>query len=308
MYAPPELTRSRTTRARQLMARSRTERFAVGAFNADNLETISAICRAAHRLAAPVFVELSHAEVEVLGLANVRDVVDNMIDDLGVEVYLNLDHAPTVRDAVAAIDAGYELIHIDIAQADHQATDDDIIAATREVVTFARRTGALVEGELRYLAGSSTLHQEPVDMAAVRSSLSTPEGAIAFVDATGIDTFAVGIGNIHGRYRTSKDLDLDLLARIRAAIDVNISLHGGSGTPEPVYRRLARGGVGKININSDARYAYRSTLEQQFATHPDEYATAKLIRPVIDAIQDAVETKIRAFGSAGKAQPGVHHD
>jgi ketose-bisphosphate aldolase len=292
----------RTERARDLMDRSRAEGFAVGAFNVDNLETLLAIARAAQATAAPAFIEASASEVAVLGLANLRDIVDNLVDELGVELYLNLDHAPTVDAAVAAIDAGFELVHIDVSQADHHATDQTIVAATRQVVAHARTTGALVEGELRYLPGSSTVHHLPPDTEAVAAALSSPDTARAFVEATGIDTFAVGIGNLHGLYTQPKALDLDLLARIRAATDAYLSLHGGSGTPDHTYTAAARDGISKINVNSDLRYTYRTTLEREFAAHPQEFATVKLIGPVIDALQAVVEAKIVAFGSAGRGR------
>ena len=105
--------RARTARARELMARTRAERFAVGAFN-----------------------------------------VDNEISDLGIEAYLNLDHAPSVVAAEAAVDAGFEFIHLDAFQADPDASAHDVVSKTRKVVAYARRTGALVEGEQRYLTGS----------------------------------------------------------------------------------------------------------------------------------------------------------
>jgi fructose-bisphosphate aldolase, class II len=302
MTTVPQLVQ-RTERARALMARSRAEGFAVGAFNVDNLETLLAVARAAQATAAPAFIEASASEVAVLGLANLRGIVDNLIDELGVELYLNLDHAPSVDAAVAAIDAGFELVHIDISQADHHAADATVVAATRTVVAHARTTGALVEGELRYLRGSSTLHRLPPDPEAVAASLSSPDSARAFIDATGIDTFAVGIGNLHGLYSQPKTLDLDLLAQIRAAVDAYLSLHGGSGTPDHTYAAAARGGISKINVNSELRYTYRTALEREFAAHPHEFATVKLVGPVIDALQAVVEAKITAFGSAGHSRP-----
>lgn len=291
-------------RARELMERSRAERFAVGAFNVDNQETLLAIARAAQAKDSPVLVEVSHGEVQAIGLANLRDMVDNYRAELGVEMYVNLDHSPTVADAKAGIDAGFELIHIDYSQANKDATDEEIVAATREVVAYARETtGALVESEPHYFGGSSNVHVEDIDYDEVRKTFSTPEGARAFVEATGIDTFAAAVGNLHGRYPVPKVLDLALLARIRDAIDVNISLHGGSGTPGHFFEEAARIGVSKVNINSDLRYAYRTTLEQQLRDHPDEYAIVRLVGPVVRAVQDVVEAKIELFGSAGRARP-----
>jgi fructose-bisphosphate aldolase class II len=98
-----------------------------------------------------------------------------------------------------------------------------------------------------------------------------------------------------------KELDLELLQRIRDSIDCQISLHGGSGTPLHFFEEAARIGVSKININSDMRYVFRKTLEKVLAEHPDEYAVVKLMPEVYGEVQKVVEEKINAFGSAGKA-------
>jgi fructose-bisphosphate aldolase class II len=293
--------RDNCTHARHLMQRSRQQKFAVGAFNIDNQETLIAVARAAQKLSAPVLVEVSDGEVQAMGLENVRDMVDNYKKEYGIEIYLNLDHSPTVDDCKRAIDAGYEFIHIDISQANHDASDDEIIAKTKEVVEYAKFTGALVESEPHYFGGSSNVHTEAIDYEEIKKTFSTPEGARAFVEATGIDTFAAAVGNLHGKYPVPKQLDLDLLHSVRDAIDCQISLHGGSGTPAHYFEEAARMGVSKININSDLRYAFRTTLEQVLKDNPDEYAIVKLMPPVYEAVQAVVEEKITAFGSTGKA-------
>lgn len=293
--------RDNTLRARHLMQRSRQQHFAVGAFNVDNQETLIAIARAAQKLQAPVLVEVSSNEVEAMGLENLRDLVDNYKQEFGIEMYLNLDHSPTVEASKKAIDAGYEFIHIDVSQAEHDASDEEIIEKTKEIVEYAKFTGALVESEPHYFGGSSNVHTEAIDYDEIKKTFSTPEGAKAFVDATGIDTFAAAIGNLHGKYPVPKVLDLELLQRIRDAIDCQISLHGGSGTPLHYFEEAARIGVSKININSDLRYAFRTAIEEELKEHPDEFAVVKLMARVEDAVQAVVEEKIHAFGSEGKA-------
>jgi len=293
--------RDNTLRARHLMQRSRQQGFAVGAFNIDNQETLIAIARAAQKTNAPVLVEVSQGEVEAMGLENVRDMVDNYKKEYGIEMYLNLDHSPTVEACKQAIDAGYEFIHIDISQANHDASEEEIIAKTREVVEYAKFTGALVESEPHYFGGSSNVHTEEINYDEIKKTFSTPEGAKSFVEATGIDTFAAAIGNLHGKYPVPKELDLELLGRIREAIPCQISLHGGSGTPLHFFEGAAKIGVSKININSDMRYAFRTVMEQELKEHPDEFAVVKLMDKVKDAVQAVVEEKIQAFGCAGKA-------
>jgi len=214
----------------------------------------------------------------------------------------SLDHSPTVEDAFAGIEAGFEFIHIDVSQANHGASDDEIVNATKRVVEYAKFTGALVESEPHYFGGSSNVHKEAFDYDKIKRTFSTPEGAAAFVNRTGIDTFAAAIGNLHGSYPVPKALDIELLNRIRQSIDCNISLHGGSGTPGHYFEEAVAIGVQKININSDMRKAYRETLERVLAENKSEYAVVKLMNEVIDEVQAVVESKIALFNSAGKAQ------
>jgi len=295
--------RQNCTKARNTMQRARAEHFALGAFNLDNQETLIAVARAAKNKNAPLLVEVSKGEVDALGLDNVRDMVDNYKADYGLEMYINLDHSPSVQDAIDGIEAGFEFIHIDISQAKHDASEEEIMAETVKVVQAAKLTGALVESEPHYFGGGSNVFTQNIDYEEIKKTFSTPEGAKAFVDATGIDTYAAAIGNLHGKYPVPKVLDLELLQRIRAVISCNISLHGGSDTPGHYFVDAVQIGVSKININSDMRFAYRKTLEQVLAENPTEYAVVKLMDKVIEAVQAVVESKIDMFNSAGKAQP-----
>ncbi len=294
--------RTNCTKARARMEQARNEHWAFGAFNLDDEPTLKAVARAAQKLNAPVLVEVSHGEVSDIGLENVRDLVDNIKHEFGVEIYINLDHSPSVEEAKKGIDAGYEFIHIDVSQANHDASDEEIIAATKEVVEYAKFTGALVESEPHYFGGSSNLHTEDIDYEEIKKTFSTPDGARAFVEATGIDTYAAAVGNLHGKYPVPKKLDLELLQQIRDALNCNISLHGGSGTPGHFFESAVKIGVTKININSDMRVAYRRTLEKVLTEHPDEYSVSKLVNgEVVEAVQEVVEEKLATFNSAGRA-------
>jgi len=276
--------------ARNAVKRAHDEHFALGAFNIDNQETLVSVVKAAKKHNAPLLIEITDGEVKAMGLANVRDMVTNYRREYGVEIYINLDHSPSVEEAKAGIDAGFEFIHIDISQSNHNATDQEIIDATKE------------ESEAHYFAGSSNVHTEVIDYEEVKKTFSTPEGVKSFVEATGIDTYAVAVGNLHGKYPVPKVLDLELLQRIRSAVDCNLSLHGGSGTPGHYFEKAVLIGVQKVNINSDMRIAYRSTLEKVLRENPDEVAILKINQEVYDAVQAVVEEKIRHFNSIGKAK------
>jgi fructose-bisphosphate aldolase class II len=294
--------RANCTKARMRMGQARAEHWAFGAFNLDDEATLKAVALAAKSQNAPVLVEVSAGEVSDIGIQNVRDMVDNFKYEYGIEMYINLDHSPSVEDAKAGIDAGFEFIHIDYSQAKKDASEDEIIQATKDIVEYAKFTGALVESEPHYFGGSSNLHTEAIDYEEIKKTFSTPEGSLAFVNETGIDTFAAAVGNLHGKYPVPKKLDLELLQRIRDAIPCNISLHGGSGTPGHYFESAVKIGVTKININSDMRVAYRNTLEKTLHDNPDEYAVSKLINKyVVPEVQKVVEEKLSTFNSAGKA-------
>jgi fructose-bisphosphate aldolase class II len=289
--------------ARDLYARARKEKFGLGTFNIDNQETLIAIMRAAAAKHSPVLVQLSQGEVDAIGLHNARCLVDNYRLEYGVEAYINLDHSPSVEAAKAGIDAGFEFVHIDFSQAKKDATDEEIISATKEVVAYAKKTGVIVESEPHYFGGSSNVHTDAIDYDEIKKTFTKPEEAHKFIETTGIDTFAVAIGNLHGTYPVPKQLDLDLLERIVAATPgAHFSLHGGSGTPDDQFRGAIERGINKININSDLRKSFRLTLEKALADNPKEFAVVKLMGAVIDAMQAVVEAKIDSFGSTGKSQ------
>ena len=291
------------------MHRARHDKFAVGAFNIDNQETLIAICKAAAKFQAPVMVEVSDGELRALGIDNIRNMVDNYKAQFQLEMYINLDHSPSVEAAKAAIDCGYEFIHIDISQAHKDdpngISDQEIISATKEVVDYAKIiSGAIIESEPHYFGGSSNVHKEAFDYQEIKKTFSTPSGAKKFVKDTGIDTFAAAIGNLHGSYPVPKILDLKLLKKIREALpdEVNISLHGGSGTASHFFEDAIKLGVTKININSDMRKAFRQTLEKTLAEHPDQFAVMKLMEEVKAAVQAVVEEKLQSYNASGKAE------
>ncbi|MEX0932134.1 MAG: class II fructose-bisphosphate aldolase [Candidatus Saccharimonadales bacterium] len=292
--------KNNTAQARNLFKRTLKHKFAVGAFNIDNQETLIAVTKAAKEKHSPVLVEVSQSEVDVMGLENIRDMVDNYKSQFGVEMYVNLDHSPSAEDAIKGIDAGFEFIHIDVSK---DNSYEEIVKDTKAVVEYAKKTGALVESETHYFAGSSNLHTESIDYEEVKKTFTNPQEAVKFSVNTGIDTFAVSVGNLHGKYPVPKQLDIELLKKIRMSVTCYLSLHGGSGTPEHYFQEAIKVGVSKVNINSDMRVAFRRTLEKTLDQNPDQYAVIKLMPEVIEAVQKVVEEKIEMFNSKGQARP-----
>lgn len=292
--------RNNCVKARKLISKCKEEQFAVGAFNLDNQETLKAVCRAALAKNSPVLVEVSHEEAESMGLDNVRDMVDNYKQELGLEIYINLDHSPTVEAAIDGIEAGFEFINL--AGISPQTSLDEFIGKTRQVVNYARLTGAIVESEPHFFDIDSSIHTRRVNYSEIKKTFSDPKEAKEFVDATGIDIYAAAIGNLHGVYPAPKVLDIELLKIINEATDCSISLHGGSGTPEHYFKHAIKTGVVKVNVHTDMRTAFRSALEKALKDNPNEISVTKLMDSVISSVQAVVEEKIDMFGSAGKAK------
>src|SRR3972149_11711449 len=144
---------------REIFEGARQEGYAVGAFNAANLETLKAIAQAAGAQKAPVIAESSHGETEFIEAANLVDVVRNLSEEFGVPMLINLDHAPSVAAAEEGIAAGYDLIHINASKLPYEEN----VAATKKIAEEAHAKGLLCEAELTPIGGTSAVHEEKAE-------------------------------------------------------------------------------------------------------------------------------------------------
>lgn len=284
--------------AQDIFKKAQNEGWALGAFNAANIETLKAIVSAANKLRSPVIIESSSGETEFFGPENLVDVVSNFRREFNLPIFINLDHSPSEEEVEVGIEAGYELIHFDGSKLSY----DENVRITKKIVEQAHAKGLLVEAEIDHIGGSSAPHlQEDVTAAQKENAYTDPSKAAEFVKETGVDTFAAFFGNVHGVYKTPSTLDLELLSRIRDKVSCFLSMHGGSGIPEDQVKEAIKvGRIVKINVNTEMRIAFREEIEKVMA-ESDEVAVYKMMPPVIEAVQDVVEAKIRLFGSAGKA-------
>ena len=273
--------------------------FAIGAFNAANIETFKAIVAAAEKLRSPVIIESSGGETAYIEGENLIDLVANVRAKKNLPIFLNLDHAHDLKIIKKLIKAGYDLIHYDGSKLPLKANARN----TKKVVGWARqaRRGVLVEAEMDYITGSSIPRLDKrVEVVQKQGRYTDPNLAKKFVRMTGVDTLAVFVGNVHGVYKEPPILDLDRLRILAEEIPCFLSLHGGSGINKAMIRNAIRiGGVVKINVNTELRMAYRETLEKVLS-QTEEVAIYKLMPPVIKAVQRVVEKKIKLFGSAGQ--------
>lgn len=285
-------------KAQEWFEKAKKEGFAIGAFNAANLETIKSIVGAALKLKAPVMIEASDGEVNFIGKKQIVALVRSFEEETGVPILLNLDHAPTKESVLEAIEIGFDYVHFDGSKLPY----DENVRITKELADVAHTKGILIEGEMDAITGSSVDHTgEQVTGYQDNRLYTNPEKAKTFLAETSIDTFASFVGNAHGLYAGDKKIDIGRLKAVRTMLpNIFLSLHGGSGIPASDIQQAIQHGIVKININSELRVAFRDTL-RQVITASEEVAIYKLMPPVIAAVQKIVEEKIKLFGSTGKA-------
>lgn len=276
--------------------KAKSQGFAIGAFNAANIETIKAIVTAAQKLNAPVIIEASHGEVEFIRPENLVDIVKNYRQQTGLPIFTNLDHGPTVADCLQAVKNDFDLVHYNGAA----LPLSENIKNTKKVITAAHKKDILVEAELGKISGTSALHTDQTARQAQAEGVYTdPNEAADFTSATKVDILATFFGNVHGMFKTAPKLDLDRLKEISKKTNCFLSLHGGSGIPADQVKKAIKLGVVKVNVNSELRLAYKQTLKKDL-NNTEETAIYKIMPHTIQAVQKIVEEKIALFGSANK--------
>ncbi|NMA54358.1 MAG: class II fructose-1,6-bisphosphate aldolase [Firmicutes bacterium] len=266
--------------------------YAVGAFNANNMEIVQAIIGAAINQNSPVIIQASQGALKYAGLEQVTAMVRAAAQKSSIPVCLHLDHGTDFDQVMRCIRAGFSSVMIDASAYPLKEN----IRRTKEVVAVARAVGVSVEAELGRIAGT----EEQIDVSEREAFLTDPEEASIFVRETGIDALAVAIGTAHGPYRGEPKLDLRRLEAIKSSINIPIVLHGASGVPAETIRAAVERGVSKINIDTELRQTFTARMRQILASEPDEYDPRKILGPAREALQRAVEEKMILFGSAGK--------
>jgi ketose-bisphosphate aldolase len=277
--------------ASELLPKARAAGYAVGAFNMYNLETLQAIISAAEELRAPVLVQVNAGTAEFMGQQTVANLVRQLAAAATVPVALHLDHGKSFDEVMTALRLGYTSVMFDGSSLSLEDNAD----ATREVVKVAHSMGAPVEGELGRIAGSKAGE----DLA--ESDLTTPEGAKAFVEATGVDSLAVGVGTQHGLYRQPPALRFDLLEGIARQVALPLVMHGGTGVSGEDIQRAVSLGISKFNVATGLKVGFMQTLEQQFQAKPGEQDLRKLMSLARARVQAMVAEYIQLLGCAGKA-------
>ena len=259
--------------------------YAVGLFNTIDTDMLEGAISAAEELRSPIIIGTAEVLLPFGELQLIAPSVLHAAKRASVPVVVHYDHGLTFDRCIEALKLGFSSVMFDGSL---QAPAENL-AATREMVKIAHSMGASVEGEIGHVGDAAANDNDASD------SYTTPEEAVDFVNATGVDALAVAIGTAHGAYKSKPKLDIARLQEIRTALDTPLVLHGGSGLSDDDFRNTIRAGIAKINIFTDLCVAGMNAVKGSELPYLETRAAK------VEAIKQAVMKKMMLFGSNGRA-------
>lgn len=267
--------------------------YAVGAFNANNMEIVQAIIRAAELERSPVIMQASQGAINYAGLEFISGMVKIAAESSSVPVALHLDHGTDFEQVVKCIRSGFSSVMYDGSK----LPLEENIAMTKKVLEIARPIEVSVEAELGKIGGT----EDDIHVSEKEAMYTDPEEARYFVEQTGVESLAIAIGTAHGQYKGEPRLDFERLTQIKSLVKIPIVLHGSSGVPDESLRKAIKLGVCKVNIDTNIREALVWTMRKVMAENPAEIDPRKILGPAREAAVEIIREKIRVFGSSGQA-------
>ena len=283
--------------AKEMLNKAKAGHYAVGQFNINNLEWTKSILLAAEETRSPVILGVSEGAGKYMtGYKTVVGMVNGMLEELNISVpvALHLDHG-SYEGCYKCIEAGFSSIMFD---GSHYPIEENI-EKTKELVKVAKGKGMSIEAEVGSIGGEE-------DGVISRGECADPKECKSVADL-GVTMLAAGIGNIHGKYPENwEGLSFETLDAIQQLTgDMPLVLHGGTGIPDDMIKKAISLGVAKINVNTECQIAFAEATRKYIEDGKDlegkGFDPRKLLAPGAEAIKDMVITKIKLFGSEGKA-------
>ena len=315
---------------REMFKNAMAGKYAIAAFNFNNMEQMQAIIQAAVECKSPVILQVSSGARKYANQTLLRYMAQGAVEyakelGLNIPITLHLDHGDSFELCKSCIDMGFSSVMIDGSHLPY----DENVALTKKVVEYAHQFDVTVEGELGVLAGVED------EVSAEHHTYTRPEEVEDFVKKTGVDSLAISIGTSHGANKFKPEqctrnadgvlvpppLRFDILKEIEKRIPgFPIVLHGSSsvpqdkvaiinkyggalkdaiGIPEDQLREAAKSAVCKINIDSDGRLAMTAAVREIFATKPAQFDPRKYLGPARDSLRELYKHKLTdVLGSA----------
>lgn len=278
----------------ELLLRAQRCGYAIGAFNAENMEMVQAIVEAAGELNAPVILQTTPSTIVYGDVDMFRAMANAAAEKVPVPVVLHLDHGKSLEMCKSAMEAQYTSVMIDGSTLPFEEN----ISLSRKVVDIAQPKGIPVEAELGTIGGKEDAHE----VSDKNALYTAPDKAKEFVDHTGIQSLAVAIGTAHGFYRLKPKLDFDRLQAIRKAVDVPLVLHGASGVPDESVRQAIKLGICKVNFATELRVAFTHGVNSVFKENPSVFDPKVYSAVGREEVKKLVKAKMLICGSQGKGR------
>lgn len=280
---------------KEILEKAKAGKYAVGLFNAVNVEMARAVIETAEELNSPVIVGTAEVLLPAMELDRVAEYLIPMAQKASVPVCVHYDHGLTFEKCLEALQLGFRSVMYDCSTDSYE----DNIEKVAAMVKICHAMGATVEGELGHVGDNEGSAEGSDHMADPSAFFTDVNLARDFVERTGVDALAVAVGNAHGDYKFPPKLDFDRISDIAERTGVPLVLHGGSGLSEDDFRTAIQRGICKINIFTDIDKAGKAGIEEGLA------AGAKtmmgLIPYEIAAMKRVVANKMELFGSVGRA-------
>ena len=259
----------------EILKYAKEHKFAVGAFNSMNMETLQAVVSAASKMNVPLIVQTYHAHIDYAGADYMRALYEVAARNSNVMIAMGLDHGRSVEQSRLCIENNFTGVMIDLSSKDY----DTNVYETRKVVEMAHAKGISVEAEL------GTIFDADESPEKIATGYTDPVIARKFVMETGIDCLAVSIGTAHGKYKYTPKINFDLLKELIDTVPCPIVVHGGSDVPDEDVIEMVRLGIAKLNVGTDFFNAYTQAMSRILT---EDGPNADIIK-VMSAARAAVE-------------------
>ncbi|MBQ1335753.1 MAG: class II fructose-bisphosphate aldolase [Selenomonadaceae bacterium] len=246
---------------REMLQIAEKKHSAIGSFNVYNVESLQAVMNASAKASAPVIVSFGESYDSHMPLEGMAELVKLYAAASEVPIVLHLDHSKKMTTILRALKAGFTSIMYD-GSAFPLAEN---IERSRHVAKIAHALNASLEGELGYMNPEDGT---PSNMGGVES-YTRADDAKRYAEESGADALAIAIGNAHGIYKGKPHLDLGRLSEIHQAVSLPLVLHGSSGIPEELLQAAIRGGIRKININTEVSTTGIRAAKEFLSSHQD---------------------------------------
>ncbi|MGQ9627356.1 MAG: class II fructose-bisphosphate aldolase [Anaerolineae bacterium] len=267
-------------------------RYAVGAFNANNMELVQAIVEAAQEERAPVILQVSQGAIRYAGLEYAAGLIKIAASLVDIPVVLHLDHGTDFDQNVRCLRAGFTSLMFDGSKLPYEQN----VAITQKVCEIAHLCGIPVEAEL----GRVLQITEGVTEKDVLAAMTDPDQAKEFVERTGADSLAVAVGSIHAMRQREAVLDIDRLEAIRQRTNVPLVLHGSSGVKHESVLEGIEHGICKVNVDTYLRQGFIEGLKEGLTKMPEELDMRKILTISREKVKERVREKIRLFRANGR--------